>query len=159
MHVIGCKFCLEPFQPLNVLASNKDIYVLTYFTLFIENAISQSDVTFPERIERVANRLKVAGQLQFNLAAGIALEMTAKMNSNRLQILYALTQQISGSEPSIIFHESPSLCDANSFPFLVPKKMLSPTEATASRKITSYASFCGRPFVSGCQDLPSSRVR
>lgn len=51
--------------------------------------------------------------------------------------LYAFTQQISGSEPSIIFHESPSSCEAKSLPFFVPKNMLLPVEVTASRKITS----------------------
>ncbi len=50
---------------------------------------------------------------------------------------YALTQQISGSEPWIIFHESPSSTEPNSLPFFVPKYTSLPTEPIESRKITS----------------------
>jgi len=39
------------------------------------------------------------------------------------------------------FHESPSFDEPKSLPFFVPKKILSPTLATASRRMTSYAFF------------------
>ena len=122
-------------------------------------SFAEGGMLLPERVEHITDGHVVACQPDLDRTAGERFEMSAEMNGCRHQIVYALTQQISGSEPSISFHESPSFDEPKSLPFFVPKKILSPAEPTASRKITSYAFFCGSPFVRACHDFPSSRVR
>ena len=74
---------LQAFEPFYITAADENIDVLADFALFVEDAVAERDVLFPERIKHFGDGRIFTHNDDLGLAAGKCLEVAAKMNSNR----------------------------------------------------------------------------
>jgi|SRR3954471_6849705 hypothetical protein len=81
MDLIGSDRCIQTLQSLYIIASDKDVHVLADLALFVEYAVAECGIDLPKRIERFANGRKISVELLLRFAAGVALEMSAEINS------------------------------------------------------------------------------
>ena len=74
---------LQAFQPLYVIASDKDIYMLADIALFVEHAVAERTVPQPKGIENIPDGREIAVESDLGLAVGKRFEISAEMNNNR----------------------------------------------------------------------------
>ena len=115
MHITRTETRPKPAKPFYVAIAFEDINVLANLPLFIKHSVAQRRMLPPKFRQNLIDGRESAGQDDLGLAVRKSLQMAAQINrdphpknlmTNYSE--YAFTQQISGSDPSIIFHESPS---------------------------------------------------
>ena len=75
--LVACQCGVQSIAPFCVLAADKNVDMLAYLALLIENAIAEPDVLLPKRFECLADGCKLARQIDLDLAVGKGFEMTA----------------------------------------------------------------------------------
>ncbi len=74
--------CLQAFQPFYIIAANKDIHMLPNLAGFSQDAVAESPVPQPERIENVADGREIVVESDLGLAVGERFEISAEMNND-----------------------------------------------------------------------------
>ena len=69
MELAGFQCGVEAFEAFDVVAADKDVDVLAYLALFVEDAVAKCGIDLPQRVESFTDSRKISIELRLSVTA------------------------------------------------------------------------------------------